>query len=183
MKKLYVIIIILFGLIPEIKSQIITVRDNLHPTEPDFRKISVTGKTFRFEFDTLFYVNKLLLKKYNNLFDTANYYKELATTCFTERLKFNLDTKNEIQNLSDNVDKAFKMVRDSLARNNQRLDNWKAENSKLLSINNQISIELNDAKDQIRKEKWNSTGNKMLFGVGGVIVGIGLGSLIILAAK
>jgi hypothetical protein len=95
----------------------------------------------------------------------------------------NILIDTDFKNLNGHIDNIFQMVRDSLALNNQRLDEWKVENSKLISINNQITVELFEAKEQIRKEKWNSTGNKMLYGVGGVIVGIGLGSLIIMAAK
>jgi hypothetical protein len=182
MKTLYVLTIALFGLCQVNKSQIL-IKNTFSPTKVDFKTLYVKGNTFKFDFDTLYYVNRLFIEDYHNTIDTVNFLRDLALECFNKRREFNMDTKDAITDLTSNMSTGFQLVRDSLALNNLRLDKWKAENAKLISINSQITSDLNEAKDQIRKEKWNSTGNKMLFGVGGVIIGAGLSTLIIIAAK
>jgi len=198
MKTILIFVIILFGVSLKLKCQaetgvslelkfkpdtIVVGKNWYQPNEIKIDTLYVKGKLVQFEFDTLFFVNQILLNDYSN---TINNYNELLKLCNGTIDYMAIIHKQMVTDLSsffNDTNKSLKYALDSLALNNKRLDKWKAENSNLISINNKLSIDLNLAKEQIKSEKWNSLGKKMLFGGGGVIVGTGLSALIILIAK
>lgn len=185
MKTHIAIILILFGVSFEIKCQpeIVVNKLMLSQTNQDIDTLYVKGKTVRFEFDTLFFVNRQLIHDYLRTIDKYFELKNTTTGLIDNMQKSNKELEEDFDNLNDNMVKSFQFVRDSLTINNLRLDKWKEENTKLITLNNQIKIELAKANEQIKSEKWNSIGKKMLFGTGGVVVGVGLSALIAIVAK
>lgn len=187
MKTVLAAILISFGVSFELKCQTtdtIVVGKNWFP--PNVEKVDtlyVKGKLVKFEFDTLFFVNQPLIRGY---FSTLRDYNELLILC-----KGTIDNIQVIHNqmktiLSDyfsETNKSLKSALDSLAFNNLRLDKWKAENSSLVSINNQLQIDLTKAQENIKSERWKSLGKKMLFGVGGIVLGVGISAIIYSVAK
>lgn len=63
------------------------------------------------------------------------------------------------------------------------MDKWKDENAKLIKLNKYLSVQLKEAEISIKKEKLNATLKKMIFGTGGIAVGIGIGALLVSLAN
>lgn len=186
MKALLIFTVILFGLTFKLKCQteVVVRRDCLSLVAPDIDTLTnLNGKVFRFEFDTLYFINRILIRDYLDIIEKYNELYVTTGDLIDYMENFNKNLRVEFNSLTDNIDKSNQIIRDSLNVNNLRLDKWKDENSRLISINNQLSIDLTKVKEQVRSEKWNSFGKKMLYGGGGMVVGVGLSALIVLVSR
>jgi hypothetical protein len=186
MKTFIVLAVAFFGLTLEVRCQpdIVVKKETLSLTAPDIDTLtSLTGKRVRFEFDTLYFVNPVLI---NDYLDIIRKYNELYSTAgdlIDYMENFNRSMESDFKSLTNNIDRSYQMIRDSLNVNNVRLDKWKSENSRLISINNQLNIDLTQVREQLKSEKWSSFGKKMLYGGGGIVVGVGLSAIISLVSK
>jgi len=186
MKIFLLITAILFGMAIELRCQpeIIVKKEILNPVAPDIDTIvNISGKRVRFDFDTLYFVNHILIADYYKLIEDYNELFAINGDMVAYMEKFNNSMKVDFESLTNNIDKTYQVIRDSLNVNNVRLDKWKNENSRLISINNQLNIDLTQVREQLKSEKWSSFGKKMLYGGGGIVVGVGLSAIISLVAK
>jgi len=186
MKTFLVIAVVLFGMTPEVRCQpdIVVKKESLSLTAPDIDTlINLTGKRVRFEFDTLYFVNSILINDYLEIIQKYNELYSTAGDLIDYMENFNRSMETDFKLLTNNIDRSYQMIRDSLNVNNVRLDKWKSENSRLISLNNQLNIDLTQVREQMKSEQWNSFGKKMLYGGGGIVAGIGISALFVLISK
>lgn len=186
MKTFLVIVLVLFGLTPEVicQPEIIIKKESLNLASPDADTLlNPEGKRVRFEFDTLFYVNSILINDYLDIIRKYNELYSMSGDMIDYMENFNKSMKTDFKLLTDNIDRSYQMIRDSLNVNNLRLDKWKSENSKLITLNNQLNVDLTQVREQMKSERWNSFGKKILYGGGGMVAGIGISALFVLIAK
>ena len=186
MKTFLVIAVVLFGMTLEVRCQpdIVVKKESLNLASPDVDTLlNIAGKRVRFEFDTLYFVNSILINDYLDIIRKYNELYSMSGDMIDYMENFNRSMKTDFKLLTDNIDRSYHMIRDSLNVNNVRLDKWKSENSKLISLNNQLNIDLTQVREQMKSERWNSFGKKMLYGGGGLVAGIGISALVVLISK
>jgi hypothetical protein len=183
MKTRIIFFLLSLGISLGVKCQLIVESSRLDPYKKDIDTLYVRGKTVQFDFDTLYFVNRLLIQDYFSLIDRYNALRLKSIDLVDTFSLFNRSIQNDILRLNSNMDAGFQLVRDSLSVNNVRLDKWKEENAMLMTMNRQMSVDLKLAKNEIRGAKWNSLWQKLLFGSGGLVIGAGIGAIVVAAAN
>jgi hypothetical protein len=177
--KTIIFIFILLGFSTVLYSQTDKViGETLSKTNPDIDTLTgIKNQPIRFQYyDTLYYCNQIAVNDYIN---TRNNYFSLISTM----QKILKGIQGDFITLNESIDLNNEIIKKSIEDNITRLNDLDAKNSQLTSTNLQISKDLQIANDKIAAARWKSFVPKLLYGGGGVVLGVGISALIISVSK
>ena len=171
MKKILILLLSLsfLGALQGQTADIIVKKKN--QTKVDIDTLTgIRNKTILFEYDTLFIINKIGvqefircandLKRVKNLSGSLNNLSEDISSIETNVTEMDKNMKS-LTGFINTYDKETKV----------RLKTLNTENTELSKKMESISQDLVKARQKIKEERWKSFGSKVLWGIGGMVVG------------
>ncbi|WP_109301011.1 hypothetical protein [Aquimarina sp. AU474] len=179
MSKMNITLILFCLLIGHISAQDIVNLPELDQVHVDVDTIIKKNEyLLKVDIDTLFVINKVGLLEYNNC---INSYSELLDKCkeYDEVGSIINTISFEFDSLTSNIKSLESKYELSLMEN--------IKNNKLLREENQLISKslvktkehLDSAKLKLKRERWNVSGKKILWGAGGLIIGVLVGGSLI----
>lgn len=139
---------------------------------------SNTNYLLRVDMDTLYIISKGGVDEYKNcrikyreLYNNCSEYQKVETIINAVSIEFDSLNYN-IQTLEDK----YEIILQENIRNNNVLKEQNETISKNLEA---AKEELSEAKHKIKQERWNSSGMKILWGAGGLVIGTLVGGFLI----
>ncbi|WP_028978950.1 hypothetical protein [Sporocytophaga myxococcoides] len=132
--------------------------------------IGIKNKTLRFEYDTLYIINKTGLIEFVRCANDLNKVKNLSGSL--NGLSFDLSViQSNVDSMYTNMKSVTTFIKGYERDTKVKLDVLSNDNDKLLKNMESMKKDLNEARQTIKAEKWKSIGSKILWGAGGFVIG------------
>lgn len=170
MKRLFLVLIVFLSFFT-IQAQEVIQMPNLDADFPDIDTVTYQEPyLLKVNIDTLYIINKEGLQSYKTCRESY------------EQLRAETEQIIQIKSVIENVDKEFGLLNENLDALEIKYERSLNENIKTntflkeknLLVENELAVakdNLNDAKQKIKAEKWNSKASKIMWGIGGALVG------------
>lgn len=131
------------------------------------------------EFDTLYLINQFGVKEFKRCVSDLNRLKDLSGPL--NSLSGDLSTiQTNVDSLYGNMKSLTQFINQYQSQTTEKLNSLSADNAQLTEKMQTINKDLNDARQKIKTERWNSLSTKMLWGAGGFVGGLIVASLFLL---